>query len=322
MYRFITCARCGLSAKKIERSEFPNFCGKCSQWANLKKHRALKKRPLREIQCARCQKITKRRQESKYPDLCEKCSVWDRNKSRYSDPPMFEIKCAKCGRKAKKYPWGKFLEVCWNCSSGVSRRHWEQSHPEEARIRRKENYALNRDKILASVDPIENRARARAWQMANPERVRAGERARRALNPEHYLKISRAWRAANREKQNATCRAWRARHPEKAKEVVLRYHLKNPEIAVVCSSRRRFRIKQSPIHFTVDEWRSVKKRQKGKCIDCGKKAKLTVGHLIPVSRGGSNGIMNIAGQCFPCNARQHAKIHPNATLSLFDKLAA
>lgn len=38
-----------------------------------------------------------------------------------------------------------------------------------------------------------------------------------------------------------------------------------------------------------------------------KKTKLTVDHITPLSRGGSDGIRNIQFLCLPCNMRKNAK---------------
>lgn len=51
--------------------------------------------------------------------------------------------------------------------------------------------------------------------------------------------------------------------------------------------------------------------QNGKCAVCGKRLQidnpqsrndyLTFDHILPVSRGGSNGLMNLQGLCYDCN---------------------
>ncbi len=56
------------------------------------------------------------------------------------------------------------------------------------------------------------------------------------------------------------------------------------------------------------------------CV-CGGGKALTVGHLVPLFRGGSNLAANIVAQCLSCNCKQGTKIHPFAKPTLFDKVA-
>jgi 5-methylcytosine-specific restriction endonuclease McrA len=73
--------------------------------------------------------------------------------------------------------------------------------------------------------------------------------------------------------------------------------------------------------YTEAEFEAVIKRQRGRCYDCGiKDDHLTRGHLVPLSRGGSNFIYNIVAQCGTCNRKQLAKIHPKAKPTLFDRI--
>jgi hypothetical protein len=44
------------------------------------------------------------------------------------------------------------------------------------------------------------------------------------------------------------------------------------------------------------------------CVYCGSDADLHVDHRIPVSRGGSNGLENLATACGPCNLAKGAKL--------------
>lgn|SRR5215813_163741 len=83
----------------------------------------------------------------------------------------------------------------------------------------------------------------------------------------------------------------------------------NPEHHKALREVRRGREKAAPGSFTPMEWLELIRLQGGRCFDCSRMAKLTVGHLVPLSRGGSNDITNIVGQCAPCNSRQGAKIH-------------
>lgn len=121
-----------------------------------------------------------------------------------------------------------------------------------------------------------------AWQKRNPEKVKASS----VKTREKY-----------REKYNALSAAWSRAHPESRR---------------VNEANRRARKRNAPGRFTIAEFEAICDGQLNRCFDCGcKPPKLTVGHMVPLIRGGSNFPSNIVGQCVSCNARQHDRIHPS-----------
>lgn len=48
-----------------------------------------------------------------------------------------------------------------------------------------------------------------------------------------------------------------------------------------------------------------------KCVHCGTSADLSVDHIYPVSRGGTNAAENLQTLCRPCNSRKGAKVDDN-----------
>lgn len=78
--------------------------------------------------------------------------------------------------------------------------------------------------------------------------------------------------------------------------------------AAECKQRRRAREVGAPGHFTAMEWLEIQDKQKGLCALCGEKKKLTVDHIVPLARGGSNYASNIQGLCINCNSKKWVKI--------------
>jgi 5-methylcytosine-specific restriction endonuclease McrA len=67
------------------------------------------------------------------------------------------------------------------------------------------------------------------------------------------------------------------------------------------------------------EWSAIKKKQRNRCGMCDVKCKLTMDHIIPLARGGSNFAFNIQGLCGSCNYGKRAKLL-TCEVSLFDRL--
>lgn len=68
---------------------------------------------------------------------------------------------------------------------------------------------------------------------------------------------------------------------------------------------RAYRLKRRASgNFSTDQWDELCRLCGGGCACCGKVGNLTVDHIIPVSRGGDNGIMNIQPLCLSCNSRK------------------
>lgn len=72
------------------------------------------------------------------------------------------------------------------------------------------------------------------------------------------------------------------------------------------AKRRKYLIANAG-SFTREEWRDLCVKYKHRCLRCGKRTKLTVDHVVPVSKGGSNRIENIQPLCLPCNLAKHTE---------------
>lgn len=77
------------------------------------------------------------------------------------------------------------------------------------------------------------------------------------------------------------------------------------------SKRREMRKRTNGGSFTLGEWNTLKAQYNWTCPCCKKKEpeiKLTIDHIIPISRGGSDNIENIQPLCMPCNSKKKIKI--------------
>jgi 5-methylcytosine-specific restriction endonuclease McrA len=59
--------------------------------------------------------------------------------------------------------------------------------------------------------------------------------------------------------------------------------------------------------LTLVQWRDVLAQYNGHCAYCGKKVKLTLDHIIPLSRGGKHSKDNVVPACSHCNSSKGTK---------------
>lgn len=187
----------------------------------------------------------------------------------------------------------------------ASTQRWREENREQYlasnRKSKKKYYAKNRDAIIewqhaytkqnyerlhqgwidyTASHREEARQRARAWRLANPERVATMRRRRKETGyyktPERRAK-NREWTNRNREKVRDTLRA----------------------------SRLRRRAQSAGSGITAAEWRAILVMWEHCCAYCGAAGKLEADHCLPLARGGTSDKENIAPACPNCNRRKH-----------------
>lgn len=67
-------------------------------------------------------------------------------------------------------------------------------------------------------------------------------------------------------------------------------------------------------NYTWETWQDLKKKHNYSCVMCCRKEpeiKLTMDHIIPISKGGTNWISNIQPLCRGCNSKKWKKVDYN-----------
>ena len=109
------------------------------------------------------------------------------------------------------------------------------------------------------------------------------------------------------EKQRSR-RKWRELSPEKKEEYKQKQRewiAANPEMVREKIHRRRARLIGGGGSYTAEEWNDLVNKFEHRCPSCGRsepEIKLTVDHMIAISKGGSNSIDNIQPLCGQCNS--------------------
>jgi 5-methylcytosine-specific restriction endonuclease McrA len=173
----------------------------------------------------------------------------------------------------------RLASACKDCMKARSKA-WKKTHPDRAKEQDKQWREGNRERKRELGRKSEKKCRANryAYKRANIESINEWRRKKYAEDFEY------------RKKRNEGSNDWKRRNPAK----VLAWNKKRKAIKAKCEGS-----------FTGEEWLELCARHGNKCLCCGKKnVKLTVDHVIPLSKGGTNYISNIQPLCGNCNSKK------------------
>jgi 5-methylcytosine-specific restriction endonuclease McrA len=129
-------------------------------------------------------------------------------------------------------------------------------------------------------------------------------------NREKIRSINRRWNEKHSEKKREQDRKRRVKDKDKIRRKIKEWNQSHPENRKASEYRRRALKRKAEGMHTAQQEREQYNRQKGRCYYCG----IIVGtvwhvdHVIPLSRGGSNGPENIVIACEHCNTSKKAKM--------------
>ena len=142
---------------------------------------------------------------------------------------------------------------------------------------------------------------SKRYHLAHAEELRA--------KAAEYRKMHKMERSARRaaaywsdpEKYREKTRQWMARHPNQPRYSTV--HSLNTFYA----NRRRVSLRGNGGTHTEAEWQEKLDLLGNVCIYCGESKPLTRDHKVPLSRGGTDDIMNIVPACRSCNSRKRTR---------------
>lgn len=209
---------------------------------------------------------------------------------------------------------------CISCKAAWAKEHYKKNIDRE-KIKSRERYKIDKEKMIlqnkiwCKNNPEKRRKSAIKYYLNNKDKIQMRAKEYRENNKEKVRiinsKSGKKWFKNNKEKRMTTAKKWNKKNPIKYAQYSKEWRKRNPEKFLMnmknTNHKRRSLTKSGKI--SSKEWETIKKQAKFKCHWCKEKiAKLTMDHVIPLSKGGIHVASNIVPACLSCNSSKGAKI--------------
>ena len=141
---------------------------------------------------------------------------------------------------------------------------------------------------------------AKAWRKANPEKYKKQwqkknkERWVHQKQDQAYMTKKAIYRQENSERRVATAKAWNQANRERFTLHVANSHIKRK----IAKDAKSYKILD----------KEYKKLYNSPCAFCGATEKITMDHIIPISRSGNHSIGNLQPLCRSCNSSKKSRL--------------
>lgn len=204
---------------------------------------------------------------------CSRCKKTLPSKSfgiKLSSKTGLTAECKQCrsdSRKQKRLNDAEYLQ-----NERAVRRKGYHKNKDQINKRVKEKYFANHEAIL--------RERREYWSK-NSDKLNRRRRESYKDNPEPFVRSNLKWRSNNPEKVRAIAKSKKA--------------------------TRRTVERNAQGSLSPKEWLSVIEKYGNHCLKCKSTNKITMDHIVPLSKGGRNSIENVQPLCVSCNSRKRTK---------------
>ena len=220
---------------------------------------------------------------------CKPCEVVDRKVRYYAD---VEAKRKYLREKAREY------RIASPDKYNEQARRWRLNNPESARAASRRNDLKRRGTLGAYLAATrDHRLKRNAeYRQCNQDRIKAYNAQYRLDNKDaQAVRVAKCY-AAKSEHYREKGRLWKQA---------------NPDMVKAMQHNRRARILGNGGKYTAKQWQALKAKYDYRCLMCQRQEphiRLTVDHVIPVSKGGSSDISNLEPLCKSCNSKKHRKL--------------
>jgi 5-methylcytosine-specific restriction endonuclease McrA len=179
----------------------------------------------------------------------------------------------------------------------------------------KAKYDANRESILAQKKEYAKRTTEirkvylKKHYAQNKERILALAKESRKVKKAELAVWQRAYRKANPELSRERDRQYYEKHRQRNLEVKSKWG-KTPEGKIKQKAKnqtRRARKNLVPHSLSVADLKDLRGKSKGACFYCRQKSRLSLDHIIPISKGGPHSRDNVVMACRSCNSSKGAK---------------
>ena len=172
--------------------------------------------------------------------------------------------------------------ICKDCQKVVNRERY-LANREKRLAKQKEYYQQNREKAIEY---------ARQWSKDNPEKCK-----------EYHEVYAEKYPEKERLRHFNKAKKYREEKPELVKEWDRRWRENHPEKVALKNQKRRAKYSE----FLVTE-KDIRKIYSSQCVACGTYERITLDHIVPLSRGGNHSLGNLQPLCFSCNSSKGNKL--------------
>ena len=199
----------------------------------------------------------------------------------------------------------------WRAKNKNYQKLWRKKNPEKIKIysirgQRKKN---KQAKLYYKLNKIKINKKHREYYLLDKEKI--------SKKHQQYYKKNKIKEKLRHKKyylkNKIKIKKWQKRYYQKieVKKRIKIYRDKNRESVRIHQQRHKLKRKNIIGKFTLIEWKNLKKQYNYICPCCKTKApiiKLTIDHIVPVSKKGTNYIYNIHPLCLSCNVKKGIKI--------------
>jgi 5-methylcytosine-specific restriction endonuclease McrA len=157
-----------------------------------------------------------------------------------------------------------------------------------------------------------NKCRCHAFYLSNKSKIIEEKRTYYYTNQKWILAKKAIHYEENAEQERERGKRWRRNNLDKDRKRAAKYKREHPEIIRVITINYQARRRGAEGRYTRKEWEELKAKYDYRCVKCGRHEselgeRLTVDHIQPLSKGGSNYITNIQPLCRSCNSTKRDK---------------